>query len=162
MEGKNNRQDPRAILVFGAPSSGKTTFAENFSKRFNMPHYDVATMAEKYGLNRQTILLFIEQLTKTRSNFIIEGGLDTEIDREEMRTILREAGYNPSLVWIQTDVATLKVRLRTKLKSENKAKQEYDSRIRAMEAPSESEQVIVLSGKHTFETQLKHVLHQLI
>lgn len=162
MEGRRNKQEPRAILVFGAPCSGKTTFAKKFAKRFSMPHYDMAELAERYGLSRQNILLMVEQLTKTKSNFIVEGGLNTEADRDEMRTVLKNAGYNPSLVWVQTDVGTIKMRLKTRLKSESKAKVEYDGKMKAMEAPSEEEPVIVISGKHTFETQLKHVLHQLI
>lgn len=161
MEGKNSRI-PRAILVFGAPSSGKTTFAENFSKKFNMPSFDMDALTKQHDLNRQKVLLIIEQLAKTRSNLIIEGGLDTERDRDEIRGILKLAGYNPFLVWIQTDVATIKMRLKNRLKSDAKAKVAYESSIRNMEAPSEAEEAIVLSGKHTFETQLKHVLHQLV
>lgn len=162
MEGKHSRQEPRAILLFGAPCSGKTTFAEKFSKRFNMPHYNVEDLTKLHNLKRQHILLLVEQLTKTRSNFIVEGGVNTEAERNEIRAILKKTGYTPSLIWIQTDVATIKMRLKIRLKSEDKAKTEYDSKVKAMEAPSEAESVIVLSGKHTFETQLKHVLHQLI
>lgn len=161
MEGKNSRQVPRALLIFGAPCSGKTTFSENFSQKFSIPFFDVATLAEKYSLNRRTVLLLVEQLAKTQSNMIIEGGIDSEADRDEMRAILKSAGYNPSLVWIQTDVGTIKARLKLKLKSATKAKTEYDQKVKNMEAPTENEAVIVLSGKHTFETQLKHVLHQL-
>lgn len=162
MEGKNNRQAPRAILVFGAPSSGKTTFAENFAKKFKMPFYDLEDMGNRYDLSRQKVLLIIEQILRTGSNLIIEGGLNTEQERDEIRSIMKLAGYNASLVWIQTDVPTIKARLKSKLKSEAKAKSEYENGIKGMEAPSEREAVIVLSGKHTFETQLKHVLHQLI
>ena len=40
----------------------------------------------------------------------------------------------------------------------DKAKEEYETKIRAMEAPAELEKPIILSGKHVFETQLQHVL----
>jgi len=39
-----------------------------------------------------------------------------------------------------------------------KAKEVYDAEVNMMEAPSEIEDPIILSGKHTFETQTKHVL----
>ena len=162
MEGRKTKQAPRAILVFGAPSSGKTTFSENFAKRFNMPCYDMDDLAKRHDLNRQKVLLLVEQLAKTGCNLVIQGGLSTEQDRNEIRSILKIAGYNPFLIWIQTDVATIRMRLKMRLRSEAKAKAEYENCVRNMEAPSESESVIVLSGKHTFETQLKHVLHQLI
>ena len=103
----------------------------------------------------------MEQLAKTNVTLVIEGILDTERERTEVRNILRRAGYSPSLVWIQTDVNTIRQRLRLKNRSAAKAKQEYETRISRMEAPSEVEAPIVLSGKHTFETQLRHVLTQL-
>ena len=106
-------------------------------------------------------MFILEQIARTNVTLVIEGVLDTEQERMEVRNTLRRAGYNPSLVWIQTDVATIRQRLKMKNRSAAKAKQEYDKRIEKMEAPSEIEAPIVLSGKHTFETQLRHVLTQL-
>ena len=159
MEG--NKVQPRAILVFGAPGSGKTTFAERFSKKFHAAFFDLGELERENKLDRKTILFLLEQLAKTNVTLVIEGILDTERERTEVRNILRREGYNPSLVWIQTDVDTIRQRLKIKNRSATKAKQEYETRIGRMEAPSEVEAPIVLSGKHTFETQLRHVLTQL-
>ena len=159
MEG--NKTQPRAILVFGAPGSGKTTFSERFAKKFHAAFFDLGELERENKLDRKTILFLLEQLAKTNVTLVIEGILDTERERTEVRNILRRAGYNPSLVWIQTDVNTIRQRLRIKNRSATKAKQEYETRIGRMEAPSEVEAPIVLSGKHTFETQLRHVLTQL-
>ncbi|MBQ3293865.1 AAA family ATPase [Candidatus Saccharibacteria bacterium] len=159
MEG--NKTQPRAILVFGAPGSGKTTFSERFAKKFHAAFFDLGELERDNKLDRKTILFLLEQLAKTNVTLVIEGILDTERERTEVRNILRRAGYNPSLVWIQTDVNTIRQRLRIKNRSATKAKQEYETRIGRMEAPSEVEAPIVLSGKHTFETQLRHVLTQL-
>ena len=159
MEG--NKTQPRAILVFGAPGSGKTTFSERFAKKFHAAFFDLGELERENKLDRKTILFLLEQLAKTNVTLVIEGVLDTERERTEVRNILRRAGYNPSLVWIQTDVNTIRQRLRIKNRSATKAKQEYETRIGRMEAPSEVEAPIVLSGKHTFETQLRHVLTQL-
>ena len=159
MEG--NKTQPRAILVFGAPGSGKTTFAEKFSKKFHAAFFDLGELERENKLDRKTILFLLEQLAKTNVTLVIEGILDTERERTEVRNILRRAGYNPSLIWIQTDVNTIRQRLKLKNRSATKAKQEYENRISRMEAPSEVEAPIVLSGKHTFETQLRHVLTQL-
>ena len=48
MEGKKsqNLSQPRAILVFGAPASGKTTFCEKFSQQFRAPYYDLTKKAQ--------------------------------------------------------------------------------------------------------------------
>ena len=59
---------------------------------------------------------------------------------------------------MQTDVATIRARMKAKYKSVTKAKNLYDSAVNEMEAPTEAESPIILSGKHTFETQTKHVV----
>ena len=156
-----NKVQARAILVFGAPGSGKTTFAEKFATKFHAAYYDLEEVAEKYKFNRRTILKAIELVAKTKATIIIEGGLDTEKDRNEIKNVLRKAGYTPSLVWIQTDVGTIKMRLKMRHHDGGKARDEYETRIENMEAPTEVETPIVLSGKHTFETQLRHVLTQI-
>ena len=40
----------------------------------------------------------------------------------------------------------------------SKAKEAYDAAIDKIEAPTEAERPIILSGKHTFETQTRHVV----
>ncbi len=160
MEG-TKRTKPRAILVFGAPCSGKTTFSEKFSRRFKAPYYNLKQMRDEADFTEKQIHVVLEAISKTGQNIIIEGGLDTEAERDGVRKLLKLCGYNPTLIWIQTDINTIKARLKMKLKSVAHAKEEYDTRIRAMEAPAEAEKPIILSGKHTFETQLSHVLSQL-
>ena len=152
MEGKkkHSSNSPRAILVFGAPCSGKSTFAKQFANQFNATFYDL-----------DVVLLLVSQIAKTGATLVLEGGNATERDRRELNEILRAAGYAPALVWLQTDVATIKSRLKVRLKSVEEAKTVYESRIKTLEAPSELENPIVLSGKHTYPTQLKQVLTQL-
>ena len=156
MEGKKTQ--PRALLVFGAPCSGKTTFCEKFAKKFNLAYFNLAALKEQYNLSHKLILMLVEQLAKTNQTIIIEGELDTEKDREEIRQLFRLAGYKPYTIWIQTDVATIRLRLKMRHKSIIKAKEVYDSVVGKLEAPSELENPIILSGKHTFETQVKHIL----
>ncbi len=164
MEGKKLHSPStgqRAILVFGAPCSGKTTFSQQFAAQFNATFYDLDLLQQEHNLSRQFILLLVSEIAKTGATLVIEGANDTERDRRELVEILRNAGYTPTLIWIQTDVSTIRMRLKNKLKSVEKAKQVYDSRVKALEAPSNAEAPIVLSGKHTYHTQLKQVLTQL-
>jgi predicted kinase len=160
MEG-NKKTKPRAMLVFGAPCSGKTTFCEKFSRRFRAPYYNLHSLREEADFTEKQIHVVLEAIAKTGQNIVIEGGLDTEAERNSVRKLLKLCGYDPTLIWIQTDINTIKARLKMKTRSVAKAKEEYESRIRVMEAPAESEHPIILSGKHTFETQLTHVLSQL-
>ncbi len=165
METKKSHTTPsngqRAILVFGVPCSGKTTFAKQFADQFNATFYDLDALKQEHNLSRQFILLLVEQIARTGATLVFEGCNDTAKDRRELAEILRSAGYTPTLIWIQTDVSTVKARLKTRLKNVEKAKDVYDKRIGAMEGPSDAEMPIVLSGKHTYHTQLKQVLTQL-
>ncbi len=156
MEGKKSK--PRALLIFGAPCSGKTAFAERFAKKFDLAYYDFDEIKAKYNLSRKNILLLVSLIARTGKTLMIEGGLATEKEREEMRNILRMAGYDPTLIWVQTDVATIRLRMKVKYGGAAKAKEVYDASIESLEAPTEIERPIILSGKHTFETQTKHVL----
>lgn len=163
MEGKkiHSPTGQRAILVFGAPCSGKTTFGKQFAEQFNATFYDLDTLKEEHNLSRQFLLLLVSEIAKTHSTLVLEGCNDTEKDRRELIEILQAAGYKPTLIWIQTDVSTIRMRLKNKLKSVEKARIAYDTRIKALEAPSDAEAPIVLSGKHTYQSQLKQVLTQL-
>lgn len=164
MEGKKHSapsNGQRAILVFGAPCSGKTTFSKQFAEQFNATFYDLDALRDNHNLSRQFILLLVEQIAKTGATLVFEGGIDTEKDRKEISEILRDAGYSPTLIWIQIDVNTIRARLKNKFKSVEKAKTVYDSRVKSLEAPSDAEAPVVLSGKHTYDTQLKQVLMQL-
>lgn len=161
MEGKKKKTKPRAILVFGAPCSGKTTFCEKFSQRFKAPYYNLATMRDEADFTEKQIHVVLEAISKTGQNIIVEGSLDTESERNRVRKLLKSCGYTPALVWIQTDINTIKSRLKAKLKSVAKAKEIYDEKVEVMEAPTIREKPIILSGKHTFDTQLRHTLAQL-
>lgn len=156
MEG--NKSKPRALLVFGAPCSGKTTFAQKFAKKYDLAYYDFDEIKEKHRLTRKNILLIIELIARTGKTFMIEGFLGSEKERSEIRNILYAAGYDPSLIWIQTDLATIRLRMKQRYKSVAKARDIYDDLMTGLEAPADFEKPIILSGKHTFETQTRHVL----
>ena len=158
MEGNKKKTKPRALLVFGAPCSGKTTFAEGFARKFNLAYYDLDALMEENGFSRETVLLILEQVLKTKQTIIVEGCLSTELERTEMRNLLRSHGYSPALIWIQTDFSTIKLRLKSRFRSVSKAKEFYDSSVSEVEAPTDVEKPIILSGKHTFDTQAKHVI----
>ncbi|MBQ3453211.1 AAA family ATPase [Candidatus Saccharibacteria bacterium] len=157
MEG-NRRNKPRALLIFGAPCSGKTTFAEKFAKKFGLTYYDLNKIMGKGDFSRAQIMMILDEILRTGQTILIEGGVDTEADRVEIRNLIRAHGYEPALVWVQTDVATIRNRLKNRHRSVSKAKNAYETAVSELEAPTETEKPIILSGKHTFETQTRHVI----
>lgn len=154
----NKKNKLRAVLVFGAPGSGKTAFAEKFADKFGLVYFNLDEIMEKYKFDEQTMLNVLEVIAQTKQSLVIEGALKTEKDRTEIRNVLRACNYSPALVWVQTDFATIKVRLKNRYRSVKKAKEVYDKAVAEMEAPADFEKPIIVSGKHTFETQTKHVL----
>ena len=156
MEG--NKSNPRALLVFGAPCSGKTSFSTNFAKKYDLAFYDLDEIRDSNRLSRKNLLLIVELVARTGKTLIFEGGLGTEKERTEIRNVLRNAGYSPTLIWIQTDINTIRTRLKLRYRSVSKARDVYDTSVENLEAPSDHEKPIILSGKHTFETQCRHVL----
>ena len=154
----NGKTKPYAILVFGAPMSGKTTFANQFSNKFNAPFLNFSDLRERFHISRKLALVLLSEIIKCKQNILIEGALDSEKQREEIRQILIKAGYEPIMVWVQTDVVAIKHRMRKKYKTLTEAKAALDSSYKHIEAPDETEDYIVISGKHTFATQCKNVL----
>ena len=148
---------PRVILVFGAPCSGKTTFAEKFAQKFALTYLNLDQIIDE-GFSREQLFKILEILIKTRQTFVIEGGINTESERSEIRNLFRRHNYEPSLIWIQTDIATIRTRLKSKFRSVSKAKKFFDNATSVMEAPTDFEKPIILSGKHTFETQTRHAI----
>ena len=113
---------------------------------------------DDHGFTYEMILVLVEQILKTGQTVLIEGAIDTESERTAMRNLARKYGYEPALIWVQTDVATIRQRLKMQYKSLSKAKSAYDLAVTEMEAPTDVERPIILSGKHTFETQTRHVI----
>ena len=103
-------------------------------------------------------LNLIAQISKCKQTLVIEGALDTEKQRNEIRTMLENAGYRPVLVWVQTDLNEIKHRMRHKYKKVDDAKIALANSYKKIEAPADSEDPLVISGKHTFQTQCKNVL----
>lgn len=158
MEGNRNKSKPRALLVFGAPCSGKTTFAEKFAEKFGLTYYDLTTFESEYGFGPDDLFAVLELILRTRQSIVIEGCIDSEKDRTELRNFLRSHGYDPALIWVQTDINTIRLRLKMRHKSVSKAKKVYEDAVVLLEAPTDIEKPIILSGKHTFDTQVKHVV----
>lgn len=154
-------------MVYGAPGAGKTYFAEQFSEKFRAPFVNTTSLrrhifkkpsyspAENREMKRLVNFL-IPDMLRSGVMTLLEGGLDTRADRRRIVSTANEAGYQPLLVWVQTDPKTTKLRA----KSQMTVKQ-FDEVINRLETPLATEQPIIISGKHTFDTQVRVILRQL-
>lgn len=157
---------PHAIIMIGIPGSGKSTFALRFADTFQAPIVSQTTLQREYRLSaseaavlRDTILT---EYLKTHRTVLIDGGLDGREKREEMVRRLVKAGYRPLVVWVQTDTSEAHRRATKPFpKGSGLSSSEFDALLAEFESPGEREKMVVISGKHTYTSQLKIILKML-
>ena len=99
----------------------------------------------------------LEQLFKTRATIVLEADMLMQVSRQDLAKKLRSIGYAPLFVWVQTDSTTTKNR---SLKQGVPA-DVYTAAVKRFTPLKESDPFVVVSGKHTFASQLKIVLRRL-
>lgn len=151
-----NLDKPYIILMVGIPGSGKSHFASQFSKLFNLPYID----GSKLDCVDQ-ISYLVPEFLKTAKTIVVDSCANTKKERDEYQDIAKIYGYNVLSVWIQTDNETAKRRSDKNNQLHGKSL-DFDKEVSNFHAPKESENFLVMSGKHTFATQTKSILEKLI
>lgn len=154
-------ETPHAIVVIGIQGSGKTFFAEKFADTFNTPFVEEAMFRalardEKTGKSIMDKVLL--ETLKTGASIVIESAFSTKSERQALMAQLKKAGYETLFVWVQIDTDTAMSRSR---RSSGISIAEYNQVMNQFGSPEAYEQALVVSGKHTFATQVKAVLRRL-
>lgn len=158
---------PHALIMVGVPGAGKSHFAEKFSETFKAPRVstnDLLSVIDDLHAAEAIALKQLVELTKTSSSIIVDGLSDTRSSRAELAKLVRKAGYQPLIVWVQTDPATAKFRSTKKNAGSSRTpldEKEHDKRVNRFTPPSAQEKPVVISGKHTYPSQAKVVLKHL-
>lgn len=165
---------PHVIVMVGIPGAGKSYFAEHFAETFSAPlvsfhsiesALDDATSPDSKqdsAIERIARNLFTE-LLKTQRTIVYDGATDSRTDRTEIARAARAAGYNVLFIWVQTESASARARaLKQTTNHRAITEAQFDSHIKHFTAPHESEKAVVISGKHTYASQLKIILKRLI
>lgn len=157
---------PHAIIVIGIPGSGKSSFAEHFAETFKAPIVNTTAIAREADLNPDQAEIvaasLLKQVYKSSRTFLVEGDLDKRSQRLDYIKDLKKLGFMPLVVWVQTDTVESQRRAtRPYPKGSGLTIEQFDQALDSFEAPDEKEKAVVISGKHTFATQLKVVLRQL-
>ena len=165
--------EPHLFIVTGIPGSGKTYFADHFSKTYNLPlissSHTTEILFEKpdYSDNEQTIirrlnLSSLDELVKTGAHIVYDGYSDTRISRYEIMRQAHNMGYVPIIIWVQTDAES--AQRRAVLSSKGSApmsEDRFEKILRKFTAPNEKERQIVISGKHLPSNQTRNVINKL-
>lgn len=166
---------PRVLFLVGVPGAGKTHFAEKFSDTFGAPFIDKeeirAYMSEapSYSRNEQQKVdsltdMFYGELLKTGKTFLYEGGLEARTTRTELAKTARKHGYEPMIIWVQTEPTTAKQRATKGVRGSKNiliTPDRHAQLLRSFTPPNAAEKPVVISGKHTFASQAKIILKRL-
>ena len=147
--------------MVGIPGSGKSFFASKFAETFNAPYIDslaIEALAKDDESAGAMIAMLVTEIAKTNQTFLFEGNSDSRVRRTEFTRWARAHGYVPLLVWVQTDQSTSKART---LKAGSLAEDAFIDIVKDFSPPHPDEKPVVISGKHTFATQVKVILAHL-
>lgn len=156
---------PHLIIMVGIPGAGKTTFAEKFAKTFAAPFINsglITQLAETSPEIAQQISLHqLTEVLKTGKTVIYEGITTTKTSRQDLKKLANDSGYIPLLVWVQTETNEAKRRSTNRRHKQPLSPEEFDRLVRQFKSPTQNEELVVISGKHTYTSQLKTVLKRI-
>ena len=168
-------QQPYLILIVGIPGAGKTFFARQFSDMFSAPFININSIRHQFfaepsydreedNLIADALKPIIEEIMKTNQTILVEGGLDARVDRQAYARLAKKHGYRLLTVWVQnvaTTARTRSTRGTPERKTELMSAESFQKILARFTAPNQAEQPVVISGKHTFSTQLRNVLRRI-
>lgn len=166
-------------MLYGFPGAGKSYFARQLCEQLQAAHVQGDRIrselfaSQQYDKQENAV---VTQLMDYMTQEFLGTGLsvvyDTNAMRQNQRHALRELARRthsqPVLVWLQidTDTAFLRASKRDRRRADDKfaepmERTRFDDIASHMQNPGAIEDYIVISGKHTFNTQASAVLRRL-
>ena len=172
-------QKPFLMYMYGFPGAGKTYLARQLSEDIQVAHIQADRIRNelftepKYDRTEEDI---INQLMNYMAEEFLKAGVSVIYDfnaiRNSQRRFLRELARNSKaeslLVWLQLDMETAYLRnyKRDKRKNDDKYSHslnqtEFKDFISKMQNPSTLDNYMVVSGKHSYQTQKNSIINKL-
>jgi predicted kinase len=171
---------PLIIMMVGYPGAGKSFFATQFAETFNAPLVSVDKLRtdiftnptyskEEDQLIERITSYQVDQLIRTNKSLIVDGGVNSRVNRQAIEKVARAKGYGTLIIWVQTDGPTCRSRALKRsptrpgdVNNTSMDESAFVQQVKRLTPPSAMEQSLVISGKHTYATQLRVVLKKLV
>lgn len=170
---------PFLLTLYGYPGSGKTYFARQFCDEVQAAHLEQDRIRyelfenprfskqENYALNRISEFMIGEFLSAGIS-VVFDMNAMRLSQRMSLRELARQHKAKPLLMWFQVDPDSAFIRneKRDRRKNDDRWAVGYDvEQFRQiagyMQNPEPTEDFVVVSGKHTYASQLSGVMRKL-
>lgn len=167
---------PFIVFLYGFPGSGKTAFARQLAEELGMAHLQQDKLAhELYGQNtdandtssRGATDYMMREFLRAGVSVVYDANVHRLAERRKLRDAARQAKATPVLIWLQIDPesAFIREQKRDRRKSDDHYAKEYtpesyEAVLTRMQNP-DNEDYIVISGKHTYNTQRSAVFKKL-
>jgi len=164
---------PSLILLYGYPGAGKTYFARQLCEELSAAHiHDDRIRNEVFEQPRfdKQENQILQHLMRYMTEEFLKAGVSVVFDtnalrfshRRLLRDLARKHKAAPVLIWLQIDQETAfqRANKRDRRRADDKYsvpldRQTFSSITHFMQNPNQSEDYVVLSGKHTYGTQSK-------
>jgi len=166
---------PVLIMLYGFPGSGKSKFSKNLSDTVNIAHLDSENIRselfnkpqynkEENKVIRHLMDYMTEKFLSAGSSVIYDCNDFARLsERRDTRDLAKANHALPILIWMQIDAESALKRVsgtENKKDSVKYNKDSFEKAVQNMQNP-QSEDYIVISGKHTFNTQRDAVIKKL-
>ncbi len=165
---------PALVILYGFPGSGKSTFARQFTQLVSSVHLQADKVSAELFGGHETVehdklsKYLTRQFLAADMSVVYDGNVARRVDRRALLELARSSKVTPVLVWLQIDPDTAFARTekRDRRKIEGKfaktyTKEAFEEALARQQNPEPNQHYVVISGKHTFNTQFSAVLKKL-
>lgn len=168
---------PRIIMIAGVPGAGKSAFAKQFAEMFGVSCISGDAIrgelfAEPHHNDSEEAIIariqdyMMQEVAKNKRSFLLDGGCNTKLERQKITTFAKNNGYETLVIWVQTSPTTAKGRATGRIRQPagttyHTISPELFEALSKKFSPPKAEECVVISGMHTFNTQVRMVLRKL-